>query len=57
MTTPAQHRTRPRVEGEREVEIFDVTTRLLIESGYDNLTLDSVATAARASKGRRNAPG
>lgn len=50
MTTSAQHRARPRVEGEREVEIFDVTTRLLIESGYDNLTLDSVATAARASK-------
>lgn len=32
------------------MEIFDATTRLLIESGYDKLTLDSVATAAKASK-------
>jgi AcrR family transcriptional regulator len=50
VTTSTQPRTRPRVEGEREVEIFDVTTRLLIDSGYDKLTLDAVATAAKASK-------
>jgi AcrR family transcriptional regulator len=50
VTTSARQRTRPRVEGDREVEIFDVTTRLLIESGYDKLTLDAVATAAKASK-------
>jgi len=49
-TSSAPQRSRPRVEGEREVEIFDATTRLLIETGYDKLTLDSVAAAAKASK-------
>src|SRR5215207_5549403 len=42
--------SRPRVEGEREEEILDATVRMLIEVGYDNLTLDAVATEARASK-------
>jgi len=42
--------TRPRVEGEREAEIFDATARLLVECGYDKLTFDAVAAAARASK-------
>lgn len=50
MTAAPQQRTRPRVEGEREVEIFEATTRLLIECGYDRLTMDSVASAAKASK-------
>ena len=41
---------RPRVEGAREGEILDVTVRLLLEVGYDRLTLDAVARQARASK-------
>jgi AcrR family transcriptional regulator len=42
--------TRPRVEGAREEEILDATVRLLVEVGYDKLTLDAVAAEARASK-------
>jgi AcrR family transcriptional regulator len=42
--------SRPRVEGDREQEIFDATLRVLEELGYDRLTMDAVATAARASK-------
>jgi AcrR family transcriptional regulator len=42
--------TRPRVEGEREAEILDCTVDLLIEHGYDRLTMDAVALRARASK-------
>ncbi|MFL6157870.1 MAG: TetR/AcrR family transcriptional regulator [Marmoricola sp.] len=42
--------TRPRVEGEREDEILDATVDLLIEAGYDRLTMDAVAKKARASK-------
>ena len=42
--------TRPRVEGEREAEIFDATARLLVEWGYDKLTFDAVAAEVRASK-------
>ena len=45
-TSPA----RPRVEGEREGEILDATVDLLLEVGYDRLTMDGVATRARASK-------
>ena len=41
---------RPRVEGEREDEILDATLELLIEVGYDRLTMDSVAKRSRASK-------
>jgi AcrR family transcriptional regulator len=41
---------RPRVEGDREGEILDATVRLLVETGYDKLTLDAVAAAAHASK-------
>lgn len=41
---------RPRVEGEREGEILDATVDLLLEVGYDRLTMDGVATRARASK-------
>jgi AcrR family transcriptional regulator len=50
MEIPAERRPRPRVEGSRELEIFEVTTRLLVESGYDKLTMDAIASAARASK-------
>ena len=41
---------RPRVEGEREDEILDATVDLLMEVGYDRLTMDAVAKRARASK-------
>jgi AcrR family transcriptional regulator len=42
--------TRPRVEGEREQEILDSTIDILAEVGYDRLTMDAVATRAKASK-------
>jgi AcrR family transcriptional regulator len=42
--------TRPRIEGEREVAIFDATMRMLATSGYDRLTMDAVAANAKASK-------
>ncbi len=41
---------RPRVEGDREQEILDATLDVLAEVGYDRLTMDAVAAAARASK-------
>lgn len=41
---------RPRVEGDREQEIYDATLAVLGEVGYDRLTMDAVATAAKASK-------
>lgn len=41
---------RPRVEGEREQEILTAALEVLAEVGYDRLTMDAVATAARASK-------
>jgi AcrR family transcriptional regulator len=43
-------RQRPRVEGGREDEILDATVATLAELGYDRLTMDAVATAAKASK-------
>src|SRR4249919_3462855 len=42
--------TRPRVEGDRETEILDATLELLATAGYDRLTMDGVAAAAKASK-------
>ncbi|RNL65219.1 TetR/AcrR family transcriptional regulator [Nocardioides marmoriginsengisoli] len=42
--------SRPRVEGEREDEILDACAELLVELGYDRLTMDAVAKLARASK-------
>ena len=42
--------SRPRVEGDREQEIFDATLEVLADVGYDRLTMDAVATRARASK-------
>jgi AcrR family transcriptional regulator len=50
MTVRTDERTRPRIEGAREEEIFAATLRLLAEVGYDRLTMDAVATAAKASK-------
>ncbi len=41
---------RPRIEGEREDEILDAAVELLMEVGYDRLTMDAVAREARASK-------
>lgn len=41
---------RPRIEGEREAEILDAALELLSSSGYDRLTMDAVASAAKASK-------
>jgi AcrR family transcriptional regulator len=41
---------RPRIEGDRETEILDATLELLASSGYDRLTMDAVAHAAKASK-------
>src|SRR5690349_20526045 len=42
--------TRPRVGGDREQEILDATITVLAEVGYDRLTMDAVATEAKASK-------
>jgi AcrR family transcriptional regulator len=41
---------RPRIEGDREQEILDATLEVLAEVGYDRLTMDAVATKAKASK-------
>lgn len=41
---------RPRIEGDREQEILDATAEALVDVGYDRLTMDAVATRARASK-------
>jgi AcrR family transcriptional regulator len=43
-------RQRPRVEGGREDEILEATVAVVAELGYDRLTMDAVATAAKASK-------
>lgn len=42
--------SRPRVVGAREQEILAATLGVLEEVGYDRLTMDAVAAAARASK-------
>lgn len=42
--------TRPRVEGDREQEILDACLEVLADVGYDRLTMDAVATRAKASK-------
>jgi AcrR family transcriptional regulator len=49
-TAEAGPRQRPRVEGGREDEILDATVEVVAELGYDRLTMDAVATAAKASK-------
>lgn len=41
---------RPRVEGDRELEILGATLEVLADVGYDRLTMDAVATKAKASK-------
>ncbi len=42
--------SRPRVEGVREAEILAATLEVLVDVGYDRLTMDAVALRARASK-------
>jgi len=42
--------SRPRAEGDREDEILEATLDLLLDVGYDRLTMDAVARRARASK-------
>jgi AcrR family transcriptional regulator len=41
---------RPRVAGDREDEILEAAVDLLLELGYDRLTMDAVAKKAHASK-------
>lgn len=41
---------RPRVEGDRELEILTGAIAVLLESGYDRFTFDAVAAEVRASK-------
>lgn len=41
---------RPRIEGDREAEILDAAVDILVEHGYDRLTMDAVAVRAKASK-------
>ncbi len=52
MMQPATNKTptRPRIEGDRENEILDATLTLLASAGYDRLTMDAVASEAKASK-------
>ena len=50
MLKPTIAGSRPRVEGDREDEILEATLELLLDVGYDRLTLDAVARRARASK-------
>ena len=50
--TPSLEATlsRPRVEGDREVQILEAALEVLAEVGYDRLTMDAVALKAKASK-------
>ena len=41
---------RPRIVGDRELEILDATLGVLADVGYDRLTMDAVAARAKASK-------
>ncbi|QIK77511.1 TetR/AcrR family transcriptional regulator [Nocardioides piscis] len=51
MTSPTEAPSaRPRVEGDREREILEATLDVLADVGYDRLTMDAVASAAKASK-------
>jgi AcrR family transcriptional regulator len=50
MSPQAEASPRPRVEGDRETEILEAALAVLAEVGYDRLTMDAVATKAKASK-------
>jgi AcrR family transcriptional regulator len=43
-------RTRPRVVGEREREILEAALSVLVDQGWEKMTFDAVAGAAKASK-------
>ncbi|WP_270889578.1 TetR-like C-terminal domain-containing protein [Pedococcus sp. 5OH_020] len=49
-STDEATRSRPRVEGDRERQILEATLETLVELGYDKLSFDAVAAAAKASK-------
>lgn len=48
--TDVEPRQRPRIEGDREEQILEACVDLVAELGYDRLTMDAVAAAAKASK-------
>jgi AcrR family transcriptional regulator len=48
--TPLEASARPRVAGDREQEILEAALEVLADVGYDRLTMDAVATRAKASK-------
>ena len=50
MSAPPSPVSRPRVVGEREDEVLDAAFEELLRVGYDRLTFDSVARAAKAGK-------
>lgn len=50
MTPTDSAAARPRVEGDRELEILEAALAVLADVGYDRLTMDAVATRAKASK-------
>ena len=50
MTQTADRSAEPSPWSPREAELLAVTLQLLQEHGYDGLTVDAVASAARASK-------
>jgi len=49
-TSPDAAGARPRVEGDRERQVLEATLDVLADMGYDRLTMDAVATRAKASK-------
>src|SRR4051794_41470628 len=49
-TTETAAASRPRVAGDRELQILESAIDVLREVGYDRLTFDAVAAGARASK-------
>ncbi len=50
MTPSEAAAQRPRVEGDRVLEILEATLEVLADVGYDRLTMDAVAARAKASK-------
>jgi len=50
MTAQLETLARPRVEGDREVQVLEAALAVLGDVGYDRLTMDAVALRAKASK-------
>ena len=50
MTAEPTSTTRPRVVGDREVQILQAAIDVLRDVGYDRMNFDAVAAAAKASK-------